>query len=83
VPTDLDATIDEMLPVGLPQSDVRQELPTLICGIVDVTDVLEAVYPLGHSARKYLRSPVWISERGLTEEPKEPKSERFLVYNII
>jgi hypothetical protein len=75
-PTDLHAAIDEMLPVGIPQSNVRQELPRLIRGMFDVTDVLEAIYPLGHTAREYLRSPVWIIERILTKnEPKEASLE--------
>jgi hypothetical protein len=65
-----------MLPLGIPQSNVQQELQTLIRGIVNVTYILEVVFPLGHSAREYLRSPVWISKRGLTEEPKESKVEK-------
>ena len=65
-----------MLPVGIPQSNVRQELPRLIRGMFDVTDVLEAIYPLGHTAREHLRSPVWIIERILTKnEPKEASLE--------
>jgi hypothetical protein len=57
-PADLDAALDKVLTMGFPQPDVRQELTRLIGGVIDVADVIEAVYPLGQSAGEYLWSPV-------------------------